>query len=70
MGFFDEINTCNSLGLITEIMCKHTCLGKKISERFIFLGACNPYREKTKEMKKSGLVYYNIEKDNKLNKLI
>ena len=27
--FFDEINTCNSLGLITEIMCNHTYLGKK-----------------------------------------
>ena len=30
--FLDEINTCNSLGLITEIMCNHTYLGKKIND--------------------------------------
>ena len=28
--FLDEINTCNSMGLISEIMCKHTMYGKKI----------------------------------------
>ena len=58
--FFDEINTCNSLGLITEIMCNHTYLGKKINENFVFLGACNPYRVLTKKMRESGLVYYNL----------
>ena len=68
--FLDEINTCNSLGLISEIMCNHTYLGKKISDNFIFLGACNPYREITGKMKESGLVYYNMEKDNKLNNLV
>ena len=26
--FFDELNACNSMGLITEIMCKRTMLGK------------------------------------------
>ena len=57
--FFDEINTCNSLGLITEIMCNHTYLGKKINKNFVFLGACNPYRLLTKKMRESGLVYYN-----------
>ena len=35
--FLDEINTCNSLGLISEIMCNHTYLGKKINENFIFI---------------------------------
>ena len=40
--FFDEINTCNALGLITEIMCNHTYLGKKINENIIFSAACNP----------------------------
>ena len=69
--FFDEINTCNSLGLITEIMCNHTYLGKKINENFIFLGACNPYRILTKKMRESGLVYYNMkETGNKLNNLV
>ena len=55
--FLDEINTCNSLGLITEIMCNHTYLGKKISDKFIFIAACNPYRILTKKMRESGLVY-------------
>ena len=69
--FFDEINTCNSLGLITEIMCNHTYLGKKINDNFIFLGACNPYRILTKKMRESGLVYYNMkETGNKLNNLV
>ena len=68
--FFDEINTCNSLGLITEIMCNHTYLGKKINDNFIFIGACNPYRIITKKMKESGLVYYNMTEKNKLNNLV
>jgi hypothetical protein len=54
--FLDEINTCNSLGLITEIMCNHTYLGKKISDNFIFIAACNPYRLLTKKMRESGLI--------------
>ena len=68
--FFDEINTCNSLGLITEIMCNHTYLGKKINPNFVFLGACNPYRILTKKMRESGLVYYNMKETNKLNNLV
>ena len=68
--FFDEINTCNSLGLITEIMCNHTYLGQKIDDNFIFIGACNPYRIITKKMKESGLVYYNMKEKNKLNNLV
>ena len=69
--FFDEINTCNSLGLITEIMCNHTYLRRKINKNFIFLGACNPYRVLTKKMKENGLVYYNMKEiGNKLNNLV
>ena len=68
--FLDEINTCNSLGLITEIICNHTYLGKKINDNFIFIAACNPYRKLTDNMKKSGLVYYNMKEKNKLNNLV
>ena len=42
--FFDEINTCNSMGLISEILCKHTMQGKKLKFNVIFIAACNPYR--------------------------
>ena len=68
--FFDEINTCNSLGLITEIMCNHTYLGKKLNDNFVFLGACNPYRILKKKMRQSGLVYYNMKEKSKLNNLV
>ena len=67
--FFDEINTCNSMGLISEIFCNRTYRGKPIPERFVFIAACNPYRiasEKNKNVevclnlrnkKQSNLVY-------------
>ena len=69
--FFDEINNCNSLGLIKEIMCNHSYLGKKINDNFVFLGACSPYRVLTKKMRENSLVYYNMkEKRNILNNLV
>jgi MoxR-like ATPase len=42
--FLDEINTCNCMGLICEMMTKHSCQGKKLPENIFFIGACNPYR--------------------------
>ena len=42
--FLDEINTCNSMGLISEIVCNRTYRGKHIPKRFMFICACNPYR--------------------------
>ena len=59
--FFDEINTCNSMGLISEIMCKRTIFGKKICDNVIFIAACNPYRrvDKDKEIEHSALVKKN-----------
>ena len=42
--FLDEINTCNSLGLISELICKHSCNGIQLPENIVFIGACNPYR--------------------------
>ena len=56
--FLDEINTCNSMGLISEMMCKHTILGKKIKPNVVFIAACNPYRrvEKSQLVANVGLV--------------
>ena len=42
--FLDEINTCKSMGLISELMCKHTCQGTPLPENIVFIAACNPYR--------------------------
>ena len=42
--FFDEINTCDHLGVIAELLCNRSFLGAKVEENFKFLVACNPYR--------------------------
>ena len=49
--FLDEINTCNSMGLICEMMTKNSCQGKSLPKNIVFIGACNPYRRvrKTQE---------------------
>ena len=65
--FFDEINTCESMGLIGEIMCNHSIHGEKIKSNLVFLGACNPYRTMTKKLKESGLVYHNQSTNKRAN---
>ena len=47
--FFDEINTCKSMGLISELMCKHTYQGNPIPQNIVFIAACNPYRHREKK---------------------
>ena len=42
--FLDEINTCKSMGLISELMCKRSYQGKEINKCITFIAACNPYR--------------------------
>jgi ABC-type oligopeptide transport system ATPase subunit len=44
--FFDEINTCLSLSLLTEIFINRTYNGEKINENIRLIGACTPYRKK------------------------
>ena len=53
--FLDEINTCNCMGLITEMMTKHSCQGKKLPNSIVFIGACNPYRMVVKDEEPNGL---------------
>ena len=54
--FLDEINTCNSMGLISEMMCKGSIEGKKLKENVTFIAACNPYRRYEKKIEQIGLV--------------
>ena len=42
--FLDEINTRDHLGLLTEVICHHSCFGKTLSKNLVFIAACNPYR--------------------------
>ena len=49
--FLDELSSCNSMGLIIELLCKHSILGKQLPYNIIFIAACNPYRFKEKDPK-------------------
>jgi len=64
--FFDEINTCKSMGLISEIMCKRTYQGNKIPSNIVFIAACNPYRHEKNNLKqKAGLDLNDAHKEKK-----
>ena len=64
--FLDEINTCNSLGLLSEILCNHSYRGKPINENFVFISACNPYRLLLKERKIDAILFHKNAKKHKL----
>jgi len=55
--FFDELNTCNSMGLLTEILCKNSIYGKPLDKRFIFMASCNPYRISEKKIEDFNVLY-------------
>ena len=63
--FFDHINTCLSLSLLTEIFINKTFNGKKIEDNIRLIGACNPYRIRGQEVERYGYIREN-EKDKKL----
>ena len=42
--FLDEINTCEYLGTINEIICYRRLKGKSLMPNITFIAACNPYR--------------------------
>jgi ABC-type Na+ transport system ATPase subunit NatA len=65
--FLDEINTCDSMGLIAEMMCKHSINGIPIFKNVTFIAACNPYRTFTKKPEVSGLI---AKKDKKVLNLV
>ena len=52
--FFDEINTCSSLTLLSEIFINRTFKGEKLEENIRLIGACNPYRKRLIDIPKSG----------------
>ncbi|CAE7349564.1 RNF213 [Symbiodinium sp. CCMP2592] len=47
-AFLDEVNTCDHMGMITEIICHHRVFGKALPTKVKILAACNPYRKKPK----------------------
>ena len=49
--FFDEMNTCLSLSLLTEILINRTYNGNSFSYNIRLIGDCNPYRKVNNEKK-------------------
>ena len=67
--FFDEINTCLSLSLLTEIFINRNYNGIKINDNIKLIGACNPYRKRKGNKEKCGLSLSN-DNDNELVYLV
>ena len=55
--FFDELNTTDSLSLITEIFINRSYNGIKLEDNIRLIGACNPYKKKKKGGNVCGLTY-------------
>ena len=64
--FFDEMNICPSLSLLTEIFTKRTYNGKKLNNNIRLIGACSPYRSRRGYEDKCGL----SKSDNTSNKIV
>ena len=61
--FFDEINTCLSLSLLTEIFINRTYNGVKLEGNIRLMGACNPYRKRGELIERCGLTREDDEDD-------
>jgi energy-coupling factor transporter ATP-binding protein EcfA2 len=68
--FFDELNTCDSLALITEIFINRSYNNKPLRDNIRLIGACNPYRKKKKGLNICGLTYPNDDDTNDLVYLV
>ena len=53
--FFDEMNTCLSMSLLTEIFINRAYNGNKLCKNIRRIGACNPYRKRKENKEKCGL---------------
>ncbi|KAL3853049.1 hypothetical protein ACJMK2_016632 [Sinanodonta woodiana] len=42
--FLDEINTNDHIWLLSDIICHHSCLGRRLAPNLVLMAACNPYK--------------------------
>jgi E3 ubiquitin-protein ligase RNF213 len=68
--FLDEINTCEHLGLINDLVCHRTLEGAPVSPRLVFLAACNPYRLKGDQAITAGLDIQQKRRPDALSRLV
>ena len=64
--FLDELNTCNHLGFLSEIICEHKMNGQPLPNDFYFIGASNPYQQRSAKR------FHDVDKcsSNKQNELV
>ncbi|CAG8812591.1 24865_t:CDS:2, partial [Cetraspora pellucida] len=53
--FFDEINTCNHIGLLANLIAHRTLKGKLVHPNIRLFSACNPYRKRIKSQSQVGI---------------
>src|SRR5687767_8254579 len=53
--FFDEINTCNHIGLLADLISNRMLNAKPIHPNIRLFSACNPYRFRTRAQSEAGL---------------
>ncbi|CAF1035564.1 unnamed protein product [Rotaria sordida] len=61
--FFDEFNTTPNIGLLKEIICERTLLGELLPDNIVFLGACNPRRQKTAKILQNDNIHVGLRKN-------
>ncbi|KAF0557210.1 e3 ubiquitin-protein ligase [Gigaspora margarita] len=54
--FFNEINTCDHIGMLGSLISHRLLNGKKIHPNIRLFAACNPYQLRTKSQSNVGLV--------------
>ena len=65
--FFDEINTCNHIGLLADLISNGMFQGKPIHPNVHFFAACNPYRLRSKTQDEADLTTKINEYDERIN---
>ncbi|CAG8504474.1 12432_t:CDS:10, partial [Gigaspora rosea] len=68
--FFDEINTCNHIGLLSDLIAHRIYLGNLIHNNIRLFAACNPYRIRTKSISEAGLQTKQIKKYEEQSSLV
>jgi hypothetical protein len=68
--FFDEINTCDHLGLLTNIICDRKMDGQHLHPLLVPMGACNPYRRKPKRAVIAGFDSKQLRTPDHMSKLV
>ncbi|PKC60440.1 hypothetical protein RhiirA1_539838, partial [Rhizophagus irregularis] len=54
--FFDELNACNHIGLLADLISHRMLDGKLIHPNIRLFSACNPYRIRTRTQSEAGLI--------------